>query len=40
MIESIVEQKDASEEQLLISEINTGVLALGAETVKSLAAPD
>ena len=30
MIESIVEQKDASEEQLLISEINTGVLALGA----------
>jgi bifunctional UDP-N-acetylglucosamine pyrophosphorylase/glucosamine-1-phosphate N-acetyltransferase len=35
MIESIVEQKDASEEQLLISEINTGVLALGAEQLKA-----
>ena len=30
-IESIVEQKDASAEQLDIKEINTGVLALGAE---------
>ncbi|MGB1403898.1 MAG: NTP transferase domain-containing protein, partial [Porticoccaceae bacterium] len=30
-IESIVEQKDASDEQLTITEINTGVLALGAE---------
>ena len=30
-IESIIEQKDASAEQLAISEINTGVLALGAE---------
>ena len=34
-IESIVEQKDASEQQLLISEINTGVLALGAEPLKA-----
>jgi bifunctional UDP-N-acetylglucosamine pyrophosphorylase/glucosamine-1-phosphate N-acetyltransferase len=30
-IESIIEQKDASSEQLLINEINTGVMALGAQ---------
>ena len=35
MIESIVEQKDASEEQLLINEINTGVMALGAKELKA-----
>ena len=35
MIESIVEQKDASEDQLLINEINTGVMALGAKDLKA-----
>ena len=35
MIESIAEQKDASEEQLLINEINTGVMALGAKELKA-----
>lgn len=30
-IESIIEQKDATKEQLLINEINTGVMALGAQ---------
>ena len=30
-IESIIEQKDASSEQLLINEINTGIMALGAQ---------
>ena len=34
-IESIVEQKDASDEQLTITEINTGVLALGAEQLSA-----
>jgi bifunctional UDP-N-acetylglucosamine pyrophosphorylase/glucosamine-1-phosphate N-acetyltransferase len=34
-IESIVEQKDASDEQLNITEINTGVLALGAEQLNA-----
>lgn len=34
-IESIVEQKDASDEQLEITEINTGVLALGAEQLNA-----
>lgn len=34
-IESIVEQKDASDEQLNITEINTGVMALGAEQLSA-----
>ncbi len=34
-IESIIEQKDASPEQLKITEINTGVLALGARELMS-----
>ena len=34
-IESIVEQKDASDEQLKITEINTGVMALGAEQLNA-----
>ena len=34
-IESIVEQKDASDEQLNITEINTGVMALGAEQLST-----
>lgn len=34
-IESIIEQKDANPEQLKITEINTGVLALGAHQLKA-----
>ena len=34
-IESIIEQKDASSEQLTIKEINTGVLALGTEQLRA-----
>ena len=34
-IESIVEQKDASDEQLNITEINTGVMALGSEQLSA-----
>lgn len=34
-IESIIEQKDANPEQLKITEINTGVLALGAQQLKA-----
>ena len=34
-IESIIEQKDASAEQLTLKEINTGVLALGAEQLRA-----
>lgn len=33
LIEAIVEQKDASEEQLLVPEVNTGILALNASVL-------